>query len=325
MAVGTKVATETETENNMTMHLNYKRIALTVLMIGALPQAVLAQGEQSNEQVTIELRHGPIDVVPGVATELHSKVVSVRLSALSKLDDMGAGAAPFVPELIKVVDGIHDGERQQALSILRNIGPEAAPAVPVLIQTLDDKQYLRDRAIETLQAIGPAAKDAIPALLHILELGNTTSNAEQALAAIGHDAIAPLIKNLNDRSPDCRRLCITALGLVATNPKTIAADSNELIIPAITNMLTDKDFDVKREACWALEKIGAPAKGSVPSLIKAMANKSQYIRQFSADALGAIGPSAQSAIPVLKQALSDEVVRRNARAAIKKIEQGDIE
>lgn len=304
--------------------LNYKRIALTVLMIGALPQTVLAQGEQSSEQVTIELRHGPIDVVPGVATELHSKVVSVRLSALSKLDDMGAGAAPFVPELIKVVDGIHDGERQQALSILRKIGPEAAPAVPVLIQTLDDKQYLRDRAIETLQAIGPAAKDAIPALLHILELGNTTSNAEQALAAIGHDAIAPLIKNLNDKSPDCRRLCITALGLIATNAKS-NADSNELIIPAITNMLTDNDFDVEREACWALEKIGAPAKDSVPDLIKAMANKSQYIRQFSADALGAIGPSAQSAIPVLKQALSDEAVRRNARAAIKKIEQGDIE
>ncbi len=302
------------------MQVNYKRLALTVLLIGFLPQAASAQ----SEQVTIELRHGPIDVVPGVATELHSKDVSVRLSALRKLDDMGTGAAPFVPELIKVVDGIHDGERQQALSILKNIGPEATEAVPILIQTLDDKQYLRDRAIETLQAIGPGAKDAIPALLHVLAEGNTTSNAEQALAAIGHDAIAPLIKSLNEKNPDCRRLCTAALGLVALEPRTKAADTSELIIPAIAKMLTDNNFEVEREACLALEKIGAPAKDSVPNLIKAMSNRSEYIRQFSADALGAIGPSAQSAIPVLKQALTDESVRRNARAAIKKIEQGDL-
>lgn len=302
------------------MQVNYKRLALTVLLIGFLPQAASAQ----SEQVTIELRHGPIDVVPGVATELHSKDVSVRLSALRKLDDMGTGAAPFVPELIKVVDGIHDGERQQALTILKNIGPEATAAVPILIQTLEDKQYLRDRAIETLQAIGSEAKDAIPALLHVLEEGNTTSNAEQALAAIGHDAIAPLIKSLNNKNPDCRRLCTSALGLVATDPKTNAADIGELIIPALAKVLTDNNFEVEREAFFALEKIGAPAKDSVPNLIKAMSNRSEYIRQFSADALGAIGPSAQSAIPVLKQALTDESVRRNARAAIKKIEQGDL-
>ncbi|CAN5577020.1 hypothetical protein BH11CYA1_BH11CYA1_21130 [soil metagenome] len=308
------------------MQVKYKRIAMTLLLVGILPQAAVVQPAKSqNESVTIELQHGPIDVVPGVATELHSKDVSVRLSALRKLDDMGAGAAPFVPDLIKVVDGIHDGERQQALGILRNIGPEAAAAVPALVQTLDDKQYLRDRAIETLQAIGPDAKEAIPALLHVLQEGNLTSNAEQALAAIGHEAISPLTKSLNDKNPDCRRLCITALGLIAANPKTSPADSSELIVPAITQMLADRNFDVEREACWALEKIGSPAKGSVPSLIKAMSDKSEYIRQFSADALGAIGPQAIGALPVLKKALADDTVRRNARAAIKKIEQGDVE
>ena len=302
------------------MHVNYKRLALAVLLIGLLPQAASAQ----SEQITIELQHGPIDVVPGIATELHSKNVSVRLSALRKLDDLGSGAAPFVPELIKVIDGIHDGERMHALGILKTIGPEATAAVPILIQTLDDKQYLRDRAIETLQAIGPGAKAAIPALLHVLEEGNNTSNAEQALASIGRDAIAPLLKSLNDKNPDCRRLCIAALCLVAMDPKTDTADTSDLIIPAIAQMLTDNNFDVEREACFALEKIGAPAKDSVPSLIKALSNRSEYIRQFSADALGAIGPSAQNAIPALKQALTDESVRRNARAAIKKIEQGDL-
>ena len=243
------------------MQVNYKRLALTLLIIGILPQSARAQ----SESVTIELQHGPIDVVPGVVTELHSKDVSIRLSALRKLDDMGAGAQPFVPELIKVVDGVHDGERQQALGILRNIGPEAAAAVPTLVQTLDDKQYIRDRAIETLQAIGPEAKPAIPALLHILQEGNLTSNAELALAAIGHEAIGPLTKTLNDKNPDCRRLCVSALGLLAADPKTNSADTTELIVPAITQMLTDGNFEVKREACWALEKSGAAAKDSVHS------------------------------------------------------------
>lgn len=297
-------------------------IPISVSLVYSLASAANAQSPTdgpSSESVTVELKHGPVDVAPGISTELKSKQIAVRLSALRKLDDMGSGASPFVNDLITVVNGVHDGERLQALAILTSIGPEAAPAVPILIETLDDKQLMRDRAIGALKAIGPAAAPAIPALIKILHEDNSTSDAEQALAAIGSDAVNPLIKALGDKTPNCRRLCITALGLIA-----VASNSTDKeIVPAITRMLQDGNFEVAREACWSLEKLGKAASQSVPQLIESMNNKDQWIRQFSADALGAIGAPAKSALPVLNKALKDEGVRRSARAAIKKIEQDE--
>lgn len=302
-----------------------------ILSAGFLPLSAQAQSNSTaltqpeQAEVNIDLQH-TTDVSPGISTELQSNHSAIRLSALRKLDDAGAGAAPYVPDLIKVVSGIHDDERQQALSILRAIGPEAAPAVPVLIETLDDKQFLRDRAIEALEAIGPPAKAAVPGLIKVLREGNTTSHAELALASIGADAVPALFEGLKDKSADCRRMSVCALGKVklpADLPMDDKAEvSNKAILAAISRMLKDNVLDVAREACWALEKIGAPAKDSVPDLIEAMNSKNGYLRQFSADALGSIGPSAKDALPVLNKALTDEQVRVNARSAIKKIEQG---
>ncbi len=193
--------------------------------------------------------------------------------------------------------------------------------MPILTQTLDDKQYLRDRAIEALEAIGPAAKAAVPGLMQVLKAGNTTSHAELALASIGGDAVPALLDGLSDKSADCRRLCVCALGKIKLASK---GTDDKAIVAAITKMLEDKDFEVARETCWALEKIGATAKDAVPKLIEAMNSKNGYIRQFSADALGSIGPSAKEALPVLNKALTDEQARISARSAIKKIEQGDV-
>ncbi len=319
------VHASTSKVKTMTMHhfQPTATVLLAAISLGIFQVSVGAQTpvDASSESVTIELKHGPIDVAPGISTELKSKQISVRLSALTKLDDMGSGAAPFVNDLIAVIDGVHDGERLHALSILKNIWPEAAPAVPILIQTLDDKQLMRDRAIAALSAIGPAASPAIPALIHVLHEGNFTSNAEQALAAIGPQAVPALIKALQDKTPSCRKLSVAALGLIGTN----AGDgAGKEVVQAITRMLQDSDFEVAREACWSLEKLGKNASDSVPQLIVSLSNKDQYIRQFSADALGSIGAPAKSALPLLNKALKDEAVRRSARAAIKKIEQDEM-
>lgn len=255
--------------------------------------------------------------IKSLRADLTSKDDAARQAALRRLDDLGSNAWPFVPELITIIDGVSDDDKQVALGVVAAIGPKASAAVPILIDTLQDKQYLRDRAIAALGAIGPDARAAVPALLKVLQGGAVTSNAEEALAKIGPDAIPLLLSGLNDKNPDCRRLCITALRDLSGRPDTVIAP--------IIKMLNDREFDVQREALWALEKIGKPAEVAVPDLIIVLKNKNEYLRKFAADALGAIGAPAKEALPLLNQCLDNEVVRPSARSAIKKIERADLQ
>ncbi len=101
-----------------------KLIALSLVSAALMTLAAGAESEAQPvvadvTEITIELQHGPAEPQVTIEADLQSKETATRLDALRKLDDMGAGAAPFVSALIRVVDGIHDDERQQALSILR--------------------------------------------------------------------------------------------------------------------------------------------------------------------------------------------------------------
>lgn len=305
-------------------HAALSLVCMTVLGLAPTCLTVCAQvlpdvGQTSTMDYAADRDRNLLDdaAIISLRGDLKSKDDSVRQGALRRLDDLGADAWPFVPELITIIDGVSDDDKQMALGIVATIGPKAALAVPILIDTLQDKQYLRDRAIAALGAIGPDAKEAVPALVKVLQGGAVTSNAEEALAKIGPDAIPQLLLGLSDKNPDCRRLCITALRDLKDRPDSVIAP--------IIKMLNDREFDVQREALWALEKIGKPASCAVPDLISMLKNKDQYLRKFAADALGAIGGPAKDALPLLNQSLENEVVRASARSAIKKIEHASLQ
>jgi HEAT repeat protein len=71
---------------------------------------------------------------------------------------------------------------------------------------------------------------------------------------------------------------------------------------ALVQMLSDKDWQVRREAAWALGEIGDPK--AVPFLIRSLRDKDKYVRRAAAWALGKIGDP--QVVPALIDVLKDE-------------------
>ena len=59
------------------------------------------------------------------------------------------------------------------------------------------------------------------------------------------------------------------------------------------------------DAVVALGKIGPEAKDAVPALTELLNDKNENVRSAAAIALGGIGPAAKSAVPALTKLLKD--------------------
>lgn len=90
---------------------------------------------------------------------------------------------------------------------------------------------------------------------------------------------------------------------------------DERAIPALIELLADKQDTVRYNAGYALNAIGPPA---VPALIEACGDRREILRAQAVDTLGDIGVAAAAAGPALIELLSDEAdtVRRNAADAL---------
>jgi HEAT repeat protein len=89
--------------------------------------------------------------------------------------------------------------------------------------------------------------------------------------------------------------------------------------PALVEALHDEQVEVSLTAGFALSRIGPPA---IPLLVKALTDEDYIVRQAAASALGRMGPKAQTGLPALRQALKDKSppVRERATEAIERIE-----
>ena len=64
-----------------------------------------------------------------------------------------------------------------------------------------------------------------------------------------------------------------------------------------------QDSHLRPKATWVLTLIGPAA---VPALTEALAHRTWQVRAAAADALGEIGPAAAAAVPALTAALKDK-------------------
>ena len=91
-------------------------------------------------------------------------------------------------------------------------------------------------------------------------------------------------------------------------------------VPALIELLNDKDGEVRELAAGSLGQIGPEAKAAVPALIELLKDKGDRsgTRDSASMALGRIGPDAKEAIPALTELLreSHESVRRPAANAL---------
>jgi HEAT repeat protein len=76
-------------------------------------------------------------------------------------------------------------------------------------------------------------------------------------------------------------------------------------IPGLLHALDQPEKQVRREAVWALARIGSAAKATVPALTRALEDSDLKVRLGAAQALGAIGPDAGAAVSALAECLHD--------------------
>ena len=123
------------------------------------------------------------------------------------------------------------------------------------------------------------------------------SRAAENLARLGPQAkfaIFPLSQRLRDADANVRCRAATALGEIGS------AAVAELI-----HALSFPDANIRREAVWALAKMGPEAEPAVGALARVLADRDLAVRKGAARALGLLGRLACPAIPFLIAALND--------------------
>ena len=97
------------------------------------------------------------------------------------------------------------------------------------------------------------------------------------------------VKERSEKDMTTRKSAASALGKIGT--KEAAA--------GLVRGLTDREWEIRSAAAWALGAIGRNAAQAVPALVKAMSDENGDVRRAAATALGMIGPQARKALPEL--------------------------
>lgn len=124
---------------------------------------------------------------------------------------------------------------------------------------------------------------------------------------------------------------VRALGEIPADPLKASPDSQkaplalrtigEPAVPALAQMLSDRNVEVRRRAIGTLLAMGQKAGAAVPALVQALEDRESSIRQMAALNLGQIGSAAGEVVPALVKALSDPTphVRGSAAASLGKL------
>lgn len=136
-------------------------------------------------------------------------------------------------------------------------------------------------------------------------------NAVYALGAIGEPAIDPLVGILRQTAEPAEITDEPILTHAAYALSTIGAAA----VPALTSVLNgDAAWWVRATAADILGDIGKPAAESVPTLIQALDDPSEWVRRNSVNALGTIGEGLDALIAASKD--DHPLVRCNAVNAL---------
>jgi HEAT repeat protein len=201
--------------------------------------------------------------------------------------------------------------RESAVLALNEVGPFAKKAVPALLRALTDHE-LCGIACRALKSIKVKATILIPVLTKVLESADGKARWEAAyelgeLSYRGVNALPALLRVLRDDDVTVRRGVVIALG-------KIRAEEN---VPALIEAVQDADVTVRSEAIHSLALFKSRASQAIPSLVKALHEKS--LGEDAASAIGEIGRERGDGVPALIGVLK-EGDRRALVCAIKALD-----
>ena len=263
---------------------------------------------RKNVAIALIMFAEPKQTVPALTELLNDKDYSVRVAAAMRSGKIGPDAKAAVPALIEMLKNQDSYLRCTAAYTLAMIGPEAKIAVPALIGLLRDKDMnVRNGAAVALGQTRSETRVVVPALIELLKGKDSRSSAASALARIGPAAkiaIPALKELLGDKdSASSAAEALAELG------------EGDAAVPALVELLKDKNCFYRDYAAMTLEKIGPKAKTAVPGIRKLLQDKDRLVRFVAADALAVMG-DRKMAVPTLIELLkvTDDTVKTSHTA-----------
>ncbi|WP_397569574.1 HEAT repeat domain-containing protein [Schlesneria sp. T3-172] len=329
---------------------------LVILSVSALPEIVALLDSKDVQTVcnacSALAAIGPSDpkTIGKLAELAKSDNAAVRWHAVTAIGEGGQESQSALPVLIGTLKDEDANVRFSAQQALYRLGEAAVPA---LIDALDDEET-QLVATSILGGMGPAASSAAGRLANLVESPNHSVRREAvfALASIGGDAtshVPELIKALEDkqfpypgvvayclgrlRAKDAKDALRTALdeaedpltrlaiacALIDVDPKD--EDNVNAALPHVTSALRDERPQLRREAIFALGRMGERAKVVAPVLSESIYDPDPVVRREALVALAEMAPKGESAIKLFVDLLgeNDPTVRSVASYALGRI------
>lgn len=263
------------------------------------------------------------------------------IDAVFFLGEMGTTATGVIPVLAELLRrrvrleeplAWHEDMRVILACLMTQIADPPSVAVAPLIEALKaDDESLRWGAARALGELGQTASAAIPALTDVLtnehEFETIRVEAAYSLAVMGdplQETLPAITQALKSDDWWVRSFMLRLLGAMgATGEEQANAeglfwfdrlffpfrpvrrinDSGKLIVPHLLKALVDDNYNIRRNAAFALSLVGAKATDAIPALIAAM--RTLDVGPVAAEAIAKVG---ESAIPALVTMLTEKDV-----------------
>lgn len=244
---------------------------------------------------------------------------AVMTAAAQAVGKIGAAA---LPALRQAVEGKNRNARHFAIMALESMRTNALSAVPALIQAMKNEDAeTRSRALQAVWLIDSHAKGFVPALIEALKDESAPIRKRAAItlreSGIVEDA-KPAIPALLELLHD--KDYNTRYEVIRTL-NIIGPEKQG--VKAVTQLLREKEFNIRSQAYSFLQSLGPDAKEAVPALVAKLRTEEDGVSPI--DTLRTIGPAAKDAIPELNKLLRGESggLRQRAMQALKKISPDD--
>jgi HEAT repeat protein len=217
---------------------------------------------------------GPVRAIPLlVRLTVHDPEYSIRLSASTRLRDMGEPARAAVPDLVIGLGSRSPRERANAVQALGMLGPLAADAVDAIgAMYADTSRAVRFVTGEALFSIHQATPRSIRALVQELHAAPEPAalNASVALGVLGEVAVQPIRPCLDDPKPLVRLYAVYAL-------QGIGAPALE----ALKDALKDSNGTVRAAAATGLALISPRTRPVRQAMESAAEDRDPQVRALA--------------------------------------------
>jgi HEAT repeat protein len=253
----------------------------------------------------------PAKAVPALAAALLDPKPAVREAAANALFSYGADAAPAEEALLATLRSAsaNSGElTETAFETLRRLGPTPARVAAMTAIVKDGRGDSRRLAVVLLGYCGADAKEAVPVLRELRHDERIGDTVTVALWNIDQDAQAAgvLLDGLQSTDPKRR----VAAAVAAGHKGAVAA----MMVPAMTDLLRDRNASVRIVAARRLGEMGEAARSAIPELITLFRrDRDEAVTLAVAEALGQLGTDSHDALPLVKDLIKGARLEVRAR------------